>query len=84
MCMQDGMLRSIKHLVLYSHQFYPNNIKTEWKEMIMGINSMTTSWKMRCILYQIITTYFLRKCIEISTNKLNVDIGALRVICVIN
>ena len=25
------------------------------------------------ILYQIITTYFLRKCVEISTNKFNVD-----------
>ena len=45
---------------------------------------MTTRWKDALILYQIITTYFLRKCIEISTNKLNVDIGALRVICVIN
>ena len=51
--------------------------------MIMGINSMTTSWKMRCILYQIITTNFLRKCIDIGTENLNVDIGALRVVCVI-
>ena len=36
------------------------------------------------ILYQIITTIFLRKRIEIGTQNLNLDIGALRVIRVIN
>ena len=44
--------------------------------MIIRINSMTTSWEMRCILYQIITTDFLRKCIDIGTENFNVDIGA--------
>ena len=68
----------IKPLSLTSdqHQFSPNNINRQSRGRVMRINKIITEEKKALIFYQILSTHFLRKYIEISLENLYVDIGA--------
>ena len=48
------------------HQFSPNNIHTSSRKKVMRINKMITKRKMFLITCQILSTYSLRKSIEVS------------------
>ena len=48
------------------HQFSPNKINTQSREKVLRINKMITKRKNVLIFYQILSTYSLRKSIEVS------------------
>ena len=57
------------------HQFSPNDTHSLSRDQVMRINKIITKRKNALIVYQILLTHSVRKCIEISLENLYVDIG---------